>query len=91
MKVIWTDGASNDLEAIADYIRADKPDAAHRVTNTIYDAIMRLPSFPYRGRIRDEDSSLEYVLPTVPYIVLYEVIGERIFVKGIHHASQDRS
>ena len=87
MKIIWTEKAAGELEQIDHFIRADKPDAATRVTNIIYDAIMHLPQFPFRGRLR-ADASFAYVLPTVPYIVLYEVIDDRIIILGIHHAAQ---
>ena len=69
MKVIWTEKAADELERIDNFIRADKPDAASRVTNTIYNAIMSLPQFPYRGRLQG-DGAFACMLPTVPYIVL---------------------
>lgn len=88
MKVVWTEGAADDLEKIAEYIHKESPDAAQRVARAIYDRIMSLQSMPHRGRLRAEDSSLELVLPSLPYIVLYEIIDEGVFVKAIRHTSR---
>lgn len=91
MKLIWTSGAANDLEEVADFIRKDKPEAAIRVARIIYDTILQLEFTPYRGRRREEDTSLELVVPSLPYIVLYEVIGNAVFIKAIRHTSRDWS
>jgi len=91
MKVIWTEGAAEDLKEISDYISKDSPDAAQRVAKAIYDRVMRLKSPLYKGRTREEETSLELVIPSLPYIVLYEVIGEGIFVKAVRHTSRDWS
>jgi plasmid stabilization system protein ParE len=91
LKVIWTDAAANDLEEIHNYIQRDSPDSAQRVAKLIYDRIMRLTSPLYRGRPREEDSAFEFVMPSLPYIILYEIVGEGIIVIAIRHTSRDRT
>ncbi|MBV8772699.1 MAG: type II toxin-antitoxin system RelE/ParE family toxin [Deltaproteobacteria bacterium] len=46
-----------DLEEIADYIRADSPDAVRRVINKIFDAIEALVPFPHQGHRRRDLTS----------------------------------
>ena len=91
MKVIWSEGAADDLKGISDFIAKDNPEAARRVTKAIYDRVMRLASPVFSGRKREEDTSLELVIPSLPYIVLYEVVDQAVFVKGIRHTSRDWS
>ncbi len=90
MKVIWTDAAADDLEEIHAYIRRDSADSARHVAKAIYDRIMRLRSPLYNGR-RREDGAFELVIPDLPYIVLYEVVGEAIFIHAVRHTSRDWS
>ena len=89
MRVVWTEGAADDLAAIVEHISRDSPDAARGVAKAIFDGIATLASFPNIGRKRTKDSFRELVFPTVSYIAVYEVIEERIFIHGIRHTSRD--
>jgi plasmid stabilization system protein ParE len=51
MRIRWSHSASKDLVRIFDRIAKDKPDAARRVIQTIYDGCATLERFPDRGRI----------------------------------------
>ena len=48
-KVIWADPAIQDLDAIADYIALDKPEAAHRLVQRVLATVERLQRFPHMG------------------------------------------
>ena len=48
-KVNWTVGALQDLDAIAEYIAADKPDAANRLVTRIFAKVELLKNFPEFG------------------------------------------
>jgi len=61
MKVVWTEGAKEDLKEIAAYIRKDSRDAARRVTSAIRARVATLSSMSQRGRISDSDDALEMV------------------------------
>jgi len=89
MRIVWTQGAADDLESIVVHIQRDSPDAARRVAKVIFDTIMSLPSTPFRGRKRTEDSGREIVFAPWPYIAVYEVAGEIIYVKAIRHTSRN--
>jgi len=89
MKVIWTEGAVDDLTVIVDHISQDSPDAARDVARAIFHGVASLASFPHLGRKRTKDSFRELVFATVSYIAVYEVLEERIFVHGIRHTSRD--
>ncbi|MEO7029912.1 MAG: type II toxin-antitoxin system RelE/ParE family toxin [Acidobacteriaceae bacterium] len=89
MKVIWTEGAADDLEGIVDRISRDSPDAASRIAKTIFDQAMGLAVMPFRGRKRSTDKSRELVFAPWPYLAVYEVIGESLFIKAIRHTSRN--
>ena len=48
MKVLWSKKASNELEAIYNYIIKESPQNAVLVFNEIYDLVNSLPNFPYK-------------------------------------------
>jgi toxin ParE1/3/4 len=89
MRVIWTTGAADDLASIVEYIASDSPDAGHRVAKVIFDTIQKLPSLPFRGRKRDEDGGREIIFAPWPYVAVYEVVGDKLYVKAIRHTSRD--
>ena len=47
-EVIWTGPALADLDAIADYIALDKPDAASAVVKRVFEHVGHLQSHPER-------------------------------------------
>ncbi len=56
-KVEWTEEAERRLRDVHDYIAQDRPDAAIRVVQSIYERVQVLASFPeigYRYRERPE-------------------------------------
>lgn len=48
-QVVWTEPALNDLDAIADYIALDNPDAARRLVQKIFAHVDQLESHPRLG------------------------------------------
>ena len=46
MKVLWSKKASNELEAIYNYIKKESPQNAILVFNEIFDLANSLPNFP---------------------------------------------
>jgi toxin ParE1/3/4 len=59
-RLIWTEPALNDLEAIADYIGLDKPEAARRYVQRVFHSVERLLQFPKSGRVPRELPRLSY-------------------------------
>jgi plasmid stabilization system protein ParE len=89
MRVIWTEGAAQYLTEIVDYIAGDDPQAARRVAKSIFNAVTNLGSMPYRGRKRSVDSSRELIFAPWPYVAVYEVIDDKVYVKGVRLTSRD--
>lgn len=48
-EVVWTEPALADLEAIADYIALDDPEAARRLVRKIFDHVKQLEEHPLSG------------------------------------------
>lgn len=59
-RLIWTEPALADLEAIADYIALDNPTAARRLVSGVFESVERLERFPSSGKRPPE-------LPRSPY------------------------
>jgi toxin ParE1/3/4 len=53
-KIIWTERASSDIEAIVRYFARRDPDAASRIGFGIYDRVQILLQNPEAGSILDE-------------------------------------
>ena len=80
-RLIWTEPALNDLDAIADYIALDKPDAARRYVQRIFQAVERLALFPKSGSIPPELPHLPYRQVIVPPCrVLYRIDDQDILI-----------
>jgi toxin ParE1/3/4 len=81
VEIIWTGPALNELDAIADYIALDKPDAAERLVKKIFDAVAGLARFPEMGRRIPEFRSAPYrELVVNPCRIFYRKNDDRIFV-----------
>jgi toxin ParE1/3/4 len=48
-EVIWAEPALNDLDAIADYIALDNPEAARRLVQKIFEHVEKLEKHPRLG------------------------------------------
>ena len=53
-KIVWTERASGDIEAIVRYIARRDPTAAGRIGGGIYDRVQILQENPEAGSILDE-------------------------------------
>jgi toxin ParE1/3/4 len=87
-EVIWTLPAEADLDFIAEHIAKDNASAAAYVVRTIRDAAAELTYFPRRGRRGRSPDTLELIITTMPYIVVYEVVREDVHVLRVWHQRQ---
>ena len=53
-QVIWTEPALNDLDAIADYIALDNPDAARELVRRVFKHVDQLITHPNSGSKPEE-------------------------------------
>jgi toxin ParE1/3/4 len=90
MKLVFDTKALADIEAIYDWISRDTPSIAREVVETVFSSIERLLLFPQMGRAGAV--SVEWVVPRLPYIVVYEVHGsaDELVVLAVFHGAQDR-
>lgn len=88
MQLRWTEEAATDLERIADYVLEHAPDRAQDLIHRVYDAPTSLLTFPNRGRPGKREGTRELVLTPLPYIVVYTVRGDVVFVVRILHGAQ---
>ena len=54
----------------------------------VYDAPGTLLTFPHRGRPGKKEGTRELVLSPLPYVVVYAVRGDAIFIVRILHGAQ---
>ena len=92
MKLVFDDQAVADLEGIYHWIAQDSPAAAKRATERRFSSIELLTSFPLTGHVGRAPGTFEWVVPRLPYIVVYEVdrVGARVVVTAVFHGAQDR-
>jgi toxin ParE1/3/4 len=88
MQLRWTEEAVKDLERIADYLIDHAPERAPELIRRIYDAPATLLMFPNRGRPGKKEGTRELVLAPLPYIVVYVVRDDVVFVVRILHGAQ---
>ena len=88
MKVIWTDGAVEDLTEIVEYIKRDSPEAARRLAKHIFEKALSLGSMP-RGHKRKPDGAWELLMVPWPYVLVYEIVSDAVLLEGVRHASRD--
>lgn len=88
MQLRWTEEAADDLERIADYLLAHAPNRARELVRSVYGAPSTLLTFPNQGRPGKKHGTRELVLSPLPYIVVYTVHADAIFVVRVLHGAQ---
>jgi toxin ParE1/3/4 len=80
-QLIWTEPALSDLDAIADYIALDKPDAAKAFVQRVFSHIEQLQEHPESGStVRELPDSPYRQIVEPPCRIFYRFDGARIFV-----------
>jgi toxin ParE1/3/4 len=92
MKLRFTPRATEDLAAIADYIRSHSPAAAQRVRAAILHSLQNLVLFPEVGRRQAVKGVRKFVTRKYPYIVYYTLdqAAEEIVILTIQHPARER-
>ncbi|MGB8398127.1 type II toxin-antitoxin system RelE/ParE family toxin [Bradyrhizobium sp.] len=92
MKLVFDDQAISDLENIFNWIAQDSPATAKIVTDRLFSSIELLVSFPRIGHVGRDSKTFEWVVPRLPYVVVYEVdrAQECVVVTAVFHSAQDR-
>ena len=88
-RLIWTEPALADLEAIADYIALDNPDAACRLVQQVFTRVERLERHPHSGKRPAELPRSPYrEVVVAPCRVFYRVDGDTVFLLHVMRAER---
>lgn len=98
-EIVWTEPALSDLDAIADYIALDKPEAARQLVQRVFRHVEQLAEHPKSGsrppelkgwryrQIVEPPCRIFYRLDGGRVYILYVMRGERLF-QARHFASR---
>jgi plasmid stabilization system protein ParE len=88
VEIVWTESALNDLDAIADYIALDKPDAARGLVQRIFAHVEQLAVQPESGSRPAELSASRYrQIVESPCRVLYRCEGNTLYIVYVMRGS----
>jgi toxin ParE1/3/4 len=80
-RVIWTEPALADLDAIADYIALDNSEAARRLVQRVFKHVEQLEQHPKSGSVPSELRGSRYrQIVEPPYRVFYRSDGKRVWI-----------
>ena len=83
-EIVWTEPALSDLDAIADYIALDKPEAARRLVHRVFEHVEQLVVHPKSGSVPPELRGSRYrQIVEPPCRVFYRYDGERVWILHI--------
>jgi addiction module RelE/StbE family toxin len=89
MKIVWSEPAVTDLDAIRTYIARDSETYADAVILEIFATTDRLENFPESGRIVPElndPTTREIIVGS--YRVMYDISGEVVRILGVLHGAR---
>lgn len=88
MKVRWTRRAEADLVAQCDHIAREDPALAERIGSEVLARVGGLADHPYRGRSGRVDGTRELALPGLPWIAVYIIEDDAVFILRLLHGAQ---
>lgn len=89
MEIEWSAQAEIDLENIADYYVQYHPTLPDRLIERAYQALQILLEQPRLGVQVDESGLRKWPVRKTPFLLFYLVMGHRIIITRIIHASSD--
>ena len=88
-RLIWTEPALADLEAVADYIALENPAGACRLVARVFERVERLERFPASGKRPPElPRSPYWEIVVTPCRVFYRVEGDTAFLLYVMRAER---
>lgn len=80
-QIVWTEPALNDLDAIADYIALENPEAAKVLVQRVFKHVKQLADHPRRGSKPQELKGWRYrQIVETPCRVFYRHEGEYVYI-----------
>ena len=89
MRLVFAEPAARDLDDIIDYIALDNQDAAEKVYRAVAATAARLIDFPEIGRSGRLPGTREFAVPSLPYLIVYEVGSEVVTILAVFHGARD--
>jgi toxin ParE1/3/4 len=92
VKLVFDEKALVDLEGIYNWIAKDNAAVAFAVVERVFASVEHLATFPRMGHAGRDEGTQEWVVPRLPYIVIYEIHADRdeIIVVAVVHGAQER-
>lgn len=88
-EVIWTEPALSDLDAIADYIALENPEAAKQFVQGIFKHVEQLATHPKSGSKPQELKGWRYrQIVEPPCRIFYREDGKRIYILYVMRSEQ---
>jgi plasmid stabilization system protein ParE len=88
-EVIWTEPALSDLDAIADYIALDNPDAARQLVQRVFRHVGQLAQHPKSGSKPAELKGWRYrQIVEAPCRVFYRQERSKVFILYVMRSEQ---
>ena len=88
-EIIWSEPALQDLDAIADYIALDKPEAARRLVQRIFIHVAQLALHPESGSRPPELKGMDYrQIVEPPCRVFYRIDRQRVLILHVMRGEQ---
>lgn len=88
MRIRLTNPAVDDLDSIEAYLREDNPDAAVKTVVRVLEAIEGLTEFPNIGRPGRVPGTRELVVSKTPFIAVYRVRENVVWVLRVLHGAR---
>ena len=92
MNVIIAEAAYDDLDYIYAWVAKDSGTAADAVVNRILVSAKRLGDFPHIGHAGRLAETYEWIVPGLPYVVVYKLqpAYKVVIVIAIFHCARNR-
>jgi len=89
VRVLWTDAALDQLEAIRDYLSQTSPEYARRVVERLVNRSAQIAAFPRSGRVVPE-YEIDEVRQVIErsYRLIYLVKEEQVEILAIIHTAR---
>jgi toxin ParE1/3/4 len=86
----WTEQATQQVEAIAEYVSVSSPVYAEQVVERIVVRLRQVQEYPESGRLVPEAPNVDIrELVEPPYRLIYRVRSETVEILAIVHGRQD--
>lgn len=88
-EVVWTEPALSDLDAIADYIALENPDAARSLVQRVFHHVDQLVDHPRSGSKPPELRGWRYrQIVEPPCRIFYREDSKRVFILNVMRAER---